>query len=145
MVVVHGKKVGASLTILCLLISIVQPACKVNYYSLKILTVVIIMTGQVVPLEARKRLVGDTVLSGTVKSFYMRGRGSTGRGGPFAGKVKVRRVFRGDSSLEVGAYSSEPTYYDDNAPMKTLQKLISLFTQGISFNCSQMSGPHCSS
>ena len=68
---------------------------------LKIPTAVI-MTGQVVPLEARKRLVGDTVLSGTVKSFYMRGRGSTGRGGPFAGKVKVRRVFRGDSSLEVG-------------------------------------------
>ena len=51
-----------------------------------------------VPLEARKRLVGDTVLSGTVKSFYMRGRG-----GPFTGKVKVRRVFRGDSSLEVRA------------------------------------------
>ena len=102
MVVVHGKKVGASLTILCLLIHIVQPACKVNI-SLNILTAVIVMTGQVVPLEARKRLVGDTVLSGTVKSFYMRGRGSTGRGGPFAGKVKVRRVFRGDSSLEVGA------------------------------------------
>ena len=53
---------------------------------------------QVVPLEARRKLVGNTVISGTVKSFYMRGRG-----GPFAGKVKVRRVFRGDSSLEVGA------------------------------------------
>ena len=60
------------------------------------------MALQVVPLEARKRLVGDTVLSGTVKSFYMRGRGGGGGGGgPFAGKVKIRRVFRGDSSLEV--------------------------------------------
>ena len=62
---------------------------------------------QVVPLEARRKLVGNTVISGTVKSFYMSGRvgggggGGGGRGGPFAGKVKVRRVFRGDSSLEV--------------------------------------------
>ena len=63
---------------------------------------------QVVPLEARRKLVGNTVISGTVKSFYMSGRvggggggGGVGRGGPFAGKVKVRRVFRGDSSLEV--------------------------------------------
>ena len=60
-----------------------------------------------VPLEARGKLVGNTVISGTVKSFYMSGRvgggggGGGGRGGPFAGKVKVRRVFRGDSSLEV--------------------------------------------
>ena len=61
-----------------------------------------------VPLEARRKLVGNTVISGTVKSFYMSGRvggggggGGGGRGGPFAGKVKVRRVFRGDSSLEV--------------------------------------------
>ena len=109
MVVVHGRKLQASLTILCLLIPIAEPACKVKcsfilyllcteaFPPLKILTTVINMMGQVVPLEARKRLVGDTVLSGTVKSFYMRGRG-----GPFAGKVKVRRVFRGDSSLEVG-------------------------------------------
>lgn len=59
---------------------------------------------QVVPLEARRKLVGNTVISGTVKSFYMSGRGGGGGGGgggPFAGKVKVRRVFRGDSSLEV--------------------------------------------
>ena len=59
-------------------------------------------------MEARRKLVGNTVISGTVKSFYMSGRGAGGggggggsRGGPFAGKVKVRRVFRGDSSLEV--------------------------------------------
>ena len=55
-------------------------------------------------MEARRKLVGNTVISGTVKSFYMSGRGGGGgggRGGPFAGKVKVRRVFRGDSSLEV--------------------------------------------
>ena len=58
-------------------------------------------------MEARRKLVGNTVISGTVKSFYMNGRvgggggGGGGRGGPFAGKVKVRRVFRGDSSLEV--------------------------------------------
>ena len=58
-------------------------------------------------MEARRKLVGNTVISGTVKSFYMSGRvgggGGVGggRGGPFAGKVKVRRVFRGDSSLEV--------------------------------------------
>ena len=108
MVVVHGMKLQASFTILCLLIPIAEPACKVKcsfilyllcteaFPPLKILKTVN-LTGQVVPLEARKRLVGDTVLSGTVKSFYMRGRG-----GPFAGKVKVRRVFRGDSSLEVG-------------------------------------------
>ena len=51
-------------------------------------------------MEARRKLVGNTVISGTVKSFYMSGRGGGG-GGPFAGKVKVRRVFRGDSSLEV--------------------------------------------
>ena len=104
MVVDHRKKLQASLTILCLLIPITEPACKVkcsflnfSVQKLKILTTVVDMIGQVVPLEARKRLVGDTVLSGTVKSFYMRGRG-----GPFAGKVKVRRVFRGDLSLEVG-------------------------------------------
>ena len=71
-------------------------------------------------MEARRKLVGNTVISGTVKSFYMSGRGSGGgggggggggRGGPFAGKVKVRRVFRGDSSLEVQCetiYSSNP-------------------------------------
>ena len=55
-------------------------------------------------MEARRKLVGNTVISGTVKSFYMSGRGGGGGGGgggPFAGKVKVRRVFRGDSSLEV--------------------------------------------
>ena len=59
-------------------------------------------------MEARRKLVGNTVISGTVKSFYMSGKvggggggGGGGRGGPFAGKVKVRRVFRGDSSLEV--------------------------------------------
>ena len=63
---------------------------------------------QVVPLEARRKLVGNTVISGTVKSFYMSGKvggggggGGGGKDGPFAGKVKVRRVFRGDSSLEV--------------------------------------------
>ena len=71
-------------------------------------------------MEARRKLVGNTVISGTVKSFYMSGRvggdgggggGGGGRGGPFAGKVKVRRVFRGDSSLEVQCeiiYSSNP-------------------------------------
>ena len=50
---------------------------------------------KVVPLESRRVIVGDTVMSATVKSFYMRGSG-----GPFAGKVKVRRVFRGDQGLE---------------------------------------------
>ena len=47
------------------------------------------------PLSARSNIPSDTILSGTVKSFYMKESG-----GPFAGKVKVRRVFRGDTGLE---------------------------------------------
>ena len=47
------------------------------------------------PLSARSHIPSDTIISGTVKSFYMKGSG-----GPFAGKVKVRRVFRGDKGLE---------------------------------------------
>jgi hypothetical protein len=86
---------------------------------------------KVVPLEARSHLLGDTVMSGTVKSFYMKVRPGgrmlletvywtgldwtgldwtgldwtgldcvQGSGRPFAGKVKVRRVFRGEAGLE---------------------------------------------
>ena len=47
------------------------------------------------PLSTHSKIAGDTIISGTVKSFYMKESG-----GPFAGKVKVRRVFRGDNGLE---------------------------------------------
>ena len=47
------------------------------------------------PLSTKSKIAGDTIISGTVKSFYMKESG-----GPFAGKVKVRRVFRGDKGLE---------------------------------------------
>ena len=47
------------------------------------------------PLSSKSRMPGDTIISGTVKSLYMK---ETGR--PFAGKVKVRRVFKWDKGLE---------------------------------------------
>ena len=50
---------------------------------------------EVAPLSAISKIPSDTILSGTVKSFFLRGSG-----GAFAGKVKVRRVFRGDKALE---------------------------------------------
>ena len=50
---------------------------------------------RIVPLSKRSDIVSETILSGTVKSFYM-----TQSGGPFSGKVRVKRVFRGDRGLE---------------------------------------------
>ena len=50
---------------------------------------------RIVPLNKRANIASDTILSGTVKSFYM-----TQSGGPFSGKVRVKRVFRGDRGLE---------------------------------------------
>ena len=50
---------------------------------------------EVAPLSAISKIPSDTILSGTVKSFFLRGSGGT-----FAGKVKVRRVFRGDKGME---------------------------------------------
>ena len=50
---------------------------------------------RIAPLSARSIIHSDTIVSGTVKSFYMKQSG-----GPFAGKVKVKRVFRGDKGLE---------------------------------------------
>ena len=47
------------------------------------------------PLSTEYKITSDTIGSGTVKSFYMRESG-----GAFAGKVMVRRVFRGDKGLE---------------------------------------------
>ena len=46
-------------------------------------------------LSTRSKIPGDTIVSATVKSFYMKGSG-----GPFAGKVEVRRVFKGKKGLE---------------------------------------------
>ena len=46
-------------------------------------------------LTTKSQMPGDTIISGTVKSLYMKETG-----GPFAGKVKVRRVFKGDKGLE---------------------------------------------
>ena len=50
---------------------------------------------RIAPLSTRSNIPSDTIVSGTVKSFYMKQSG-----GPFAGKVKVKRVFRGDRGLE---------------------------------------------
>jgi hypothetical protein len=50
---------------------------------------------QVAPLSASSKIPSDTIVSGTVKSFFLRGSGGT-----FAGKVKVGRVFRGDKEME---------------------------------------------
>ena len=47
------------------------------------------------PLSTKSQMPGDTIVSGTVKSFYMKETG-----GAFAGRVKVRRVFKGDKGLE---------------------------------------------
>ena len=47
------------------------------------------------PLSINSRIPGDTIISGTVKSFYMKESG-----GPFAGKVQVRRVMKGAKELE---------------------------------------------
>ena len=46
-------------------------------------------------LSTRSGTGSDTILSGTVKSFYMHQSG-----GPFSGKVRVKRVFRGEKGLE---------------------------------------------
>ena len=46
-------------------------------------------------LSKKSQMPGDTIVSGTVKSFYMKETG-----GAFAGRVKVRRVFKGDKGLE---------------------------------------------
>ena len=50
---------------------------------------------RIAPLSTRSNIPSDTIVSGTVKSFYMKQSG-----GPFAGKVKVKRVFRGDKGVE---------------------------------------------
>jgi hypothetical protein len=50
---------------------------------------------RIAPLSTRSYIPSDIIVSGTVKSFYMKQSG-----GPFAGKVKVKRVFRGDKGLE---------------------------------------------
>ena len=47
------------------------------------------------PLSINTRIPGDTIISGTVKSFYMKESG-----GPYAGKVVVRRVMKGAKELE---------------------------------------------
>ena len=60
-----------------------------------LLTIKVTGKCRIQPLSARSNIPSDTILSGTVKSFYMKESG-----GPFAGKVKVRRVFRGDKGLE---------------------------------------------
>ena len=50
---------------------------------------------RIAPLSTRSHIPSDTIISGTVKSFYMKESG-----GPFSGKVKVKRVFRGERVLE---------------------------------------------
>ena len=50
---------------------------------------------EVAPLSAISKIPCDTILSGTVKSFFLRGLE-----GAFARKVKVRRMFRGGKGLE---------------------------------------------
>ena len=45
-------------------------------------------------LTARSIIPSDTIVSGTVKSFYM-----NQSGGPFAGKVEVKRVYRGGQGV----------------------------------------------
>jgi hypothetical protein len=50
---------------------------------------------RIAPVSARSIIPSDTIVSGTVKSFYMKQSG-----GPFAVKVQVKRVFRGDKGLE---------------------------------------------
>ena len=47
-------------------------------------------------LGVKQWMRSETILSGTVMSFYMRQSG----GGAQAGKIKIRRVFKGDQSLE---------------------------------------------
>ena len=72
-----------------------------NFQFRNILILVLIITYKVSTkcriksLSKRTKIPGDTIISGTVKSFYMKGSG-----GPFAGKVQVRRVFRGKKGLE---------------------------------------------
>ena len=48
------------------------------------------------PLSTEYNITSDTIVSGTVKSFYIKKSGRV-----FAGKVRVRRVFRGNKGLEV--------------------------------------------
>ena len=61
-----------------------------------LLFLILKVTGKcrIASLSARSYIPSDTIISGTLKSFYMKKSG-----GPFAGKVKVRRVFRGDEGL----------------------------------------------
>ena len=47
---------------------------------------------RIAPLSTRSQIPSDTIISGTVKSFYMKESG-----GPFSGKVKVKRELRGDT------------------------------------------------
>ena len=46
-------------------------------------------------LSSKSSYTGDTIISGTVRSLYM-----SDSGNPFAGKVTVKRVFKGDKILE---------------------------------------------
>ena len=59
------------------------------------ITLKVNMKCRIKSLSTRSKITGDTIISGTVKSFYMKGSG-----GPFAGKVQVRRVFKGKKGLE---------------------------------------------
>ena len=47
------------------------------------------------PLSTEYNITSDTIVSGTVKSFYMKEPG-----GAFAGKLKLRRVFKGDKGVD---------------------------------------------
>ena len=49
----------------------------------------------IAPISARSIIPSDTIVTGTIKSFFIKQSG-----GPLAGKVKVKRVFRGDKGLE---------------------------------------------
>ena len=70
--------------------------------SVVILIVLLTLTSERVPTKCRlvplaKKLdwSAEFILSGTIRSFYFKGKGK-----PFAGKLRVRRVFKGSANLE---------------------------------------------